>query len=76
MSPLTPRQKKVLDIIENHIAREGYAPSQQEIGRAFGFRSLGTVQNYGGWGLGTGGCAGTVERPLRHRHRRRLVGHR
>jgi repressor LexA len=46
MSPLTPKQKKILDFIENHLAREGYAPSQQEIARAFGFRSLGTVQNY------------------------------
>ncbi|MEJ2698463.1 MAG: transcriptional repressor LexA [Desulfuromonadales bacterium] len=46
MSPLTPKQKKVLDFIETHIYREGYAPSQQEIARAFGFRSLGTVQNY------------------------------
>ena len=46
MSPLTPKQKKVLDFIEQHIAREGYPPAQQEIARAFGFRSLGTVQNY------------------------------
>ena len=43
---LTPKQKKVLDFIQSHIDREGYPPSQQEIARAFGFRSLGTVQNY------------------------------
>ncbi len=46
MSPLTPKQKKVLDFIEGHLDREGYPPSQQEIAAAFGFRSLGTVQNY------------------------------
>jgi len=46
MSPITPKQKQVLDFIETHIAREGYSPSQPEIARAFGFKSLGTVQNY------------------------------
>ncbi len=46
MSPLTPKQKKILDFIQSFSEREGYAPSQQEIASAFGFRSLGTVQNY------------------------------
>jgi len=46
MSPLTPKQKKILDFIEAFSGREGYPPSQQEIAKAFGFRSLGTVQNY------------------------------
>lgn len=46
MSPLTPKQKRLLDFIAAFTEREGYAPSQQEIARAFGFRSLGTVQNY------------------------------
>lgn len=46
MSPLTPKQKRILDFIENYLTANGYAPSQQEIARAFGFRSLGTVQNY------------------------------
>ncbi len=46
MSPLTPKQKKVLEFIETHLDQEGYPPSQQEIARAFGFSSLGTVQNY------------------------------
>jgi len=46
MSPLTPKQKKILDFIESFSSREGYPPSQQEIAKAFGFRSLGTVQNY------------------------------
>ncbi len=46
MSPLTPKQKEVLDFIESFSAGNGYPPSQQEIARAFGLRSLGTVQNY------------------------------
>jgi repressor LexA len=46
MSPLTPKQKQILDFIEDYSAREDYPPSQQEIAHAFGFRSLGTVQNY------------------------------
>jgi repressor LexA len=46
MSPLTPKQKKVFEYIARHIEEQGFAPSQQEIARAFGFRSLGTVQNY------------------------------
>jgi repressor LexA len=46
MSPITPKQKKILEFIRSHVEREGYPPSQQEIARALGFRSLGTVQNY------------------------------
>ena len=46
MTPLTPKQKRFLDFIIEHTEREGYAPSQTEIARALGFRSLGTVQNY------------------------------
>jgi len=46
MTPLTPKQKQVFDFIARHIDEQGFAPSQQEIARAFGFRSLGTVQNY------------------------------
>jgi repressor LexA len=43
---LTPKQLKILTFIQSHCDREGYPPSQQEIAQAFGFRSLGTVQNY------------------------------
>ncbi len=43
---LTPKQKEILDYIESFAAEHGYAPSQQEIAQHFGFRSLGTVQNY------------------------------
>ena len=46
MTPLTPKQKQFLDFIMEHTEREGYSPSQAEIARALGFRSLGTVQNY------------------------------
>jgi len=46
MSPLTPKQKKILDYISNHLKTNGFAPSQAEIARGFGFSSLGTVQNY------------------------------
>ncbi|MBE0617221.1 MAG: transcriptional repressor LexA, partial [Proteobacteria bacterium] len=38
--------KKVLDFIRDFASARGYAPSQQEIAGRFGFRSLGTVQNY------------------------------
>src|SRR5690554_2746267 len=43
---MTPKQQQILDFITDHLERAGYPPSQQEIARAFGFRSLGTVQNY------------------------------
>ncbi|BCA81104.1 transcriptional repressor LexA [Desulfuromonas sp. AOP6] len=46
MSPLTPKQKQIFDYIRSHLDQHGYAPTQQEIARAFGFSSLGTVQNY------------------------------
>jgi repressor LexA len=46
MGILTPKQKKILNFIEFFTIREGFPPSQQEIAKAFGFRSLGTVQNY------------------------------
>ncbi|MCD4688994.1 MAG: repressor LexA, partial [Desulfuromonadaceae bacterium] len=46
MSPITPKQKQVFEFIGQHIESQGFAPSQQEIAKAFGFRSLGTVQNY------------------------------
>lgn len=43
---LTPKQKQVLSFIREYAETHGYAPTQQEIARHFGFRSLGTVQNY------------------------------
>lgn len=43
---MTPKQKQVLDFITRFRDKNGYAPSQQEIAKHFGFKSLGTVQNY------------------------------
>ncbi|MBC7691183.1 MAG: transcriptional repressor LexA [Methylotenera sp.] len=43
---LTPKQKNVLDFIHDFGSSQGYSPSQQEIAKHFGFKSLGTVQNY------------------------------
>lgn len=43
---LTPKQKDVLEFITRSSEENGYSPSQTEIARHFGFKSLGTVQNY------------------------------
>ncbi len=43
---MTPKQKRILDFIHAYRERHGYAPSQREIANAFGYRSLGTVQNF------------------------------
>lgn len=43
---LTPKQRELLEFIETSTAKNGFAPSQQEIAQHFGFSSLGTVQNY------------------------------
>lgn len=43
---LTSKQKAILDFIATYTHKHGVAPTQQDIARYFGFRSLGTVQNY------------------------------
>ena len=43
---LTRRQKQILDFVAQHIAREGYAPTIEEIGGHFGLRSLATVHKH------------------------------
>ena len=43
---LTPQQKNVLDFIEEYTDEHGFAPTQNEIANHFGFKSLGTVQDY------------------------------
>ena len=43
---LTPKQKLILDFITEFRGKHGYAPSQHEIAKHFGYSSLGTVQNY------------------------------
>lgn len=43
---LTPKQKAILDFIAEYQSLNGYSPTQQEIAQHFGYKSLGTVQNY------------------------------
>lgn len=44
--PLTPKEKSVLEFIENYISKNGYSPSFLEIKDHFGFASNNSVQNY------------------------------
>ncbi len=46
MATLTKRQKEILDFIEDRIHRDGYAPTLEEIGEAFGLRSMATVHKH------------------------------
>ena len=43
---LTRRQKEILDYVGEHISREGYAPTIEEIGHHFGLSSLATVHKH------------------------------
>ncbi len=43
---LTPKQKKLFDYLVDFERKHGFMPSQHEIAKKFGYRSLGTVQNY------------------------------
>lgn len=43
---ITPKQKALLAFICNSTAENGYAPSQREMADHFGWKSLGTVQDY------------------------------
>lgn len=43
---LTPKQRQILEFLHAYTTRNGYAPSQREIADHFGFKSLGTIQNY------------------------------
>jgi repressor LexA len=43
---LTRRQKEILDFLDKHIARKGYAPTIEEIGDHFGLSSLATVHKH------------------------------
>ncbi len=44
--PLTKRQKEILDFVDAFIADHGYAPSFEEIARAFHYSSLATVHEH------------------------------
>lgn len=45
-APLTKRQTEILGLIEHSIASNGYAPTLEEIGRAFGLTSLATIHRH------------------------------
>lgn len=46
LPPLTPKEKSVLEFIENHLLESGISPSYQEIKDHFGLASFNSVQNY------------------------------
>lgn len=46
LPPLTPKEKLVLEFIENHVLSSGVSPSYQEIKDHFGLASFNSVQNY------------------------------
>lgn len=46
LPPLTPKEKMVLEFIENHFLSSGVSPSYQEIKDNFGLASFNSVQNY------------------------------
>ena len=43
---LTKRQKEIYDFLRDYLAREGYAPSLEEIGAHFGLSSVATVHKH------------------------------
>jgi repressor LexA len=43
---LTKKQKEVLDFITEYVREHGFSPTQKEIQINFGFKSLGSVQDY------------------------------
>jgi repressor LexA len=43
---LTKKQKEVLDYITEYVRENDYSPTQKEIQEHFGFKSLGSVQDY------------------------------
>ncbi len=46
MATLTKRQREIFDYIEDCIQKRGYAPTLEEIGSAFGLRSMATVHKH------------------------------
>lgn len=43
---LTKRQKEIYDFLREYLAREGYAPSLEEVGAHFGLSSVATVHKH------------------------------
>ncbi len=60
LPPLTPKEKLVLEYIEEHILSSGVSPSYQEIKDHFGLASFNSVQNY----LKQLTAKGYIENPL------------
>lgn len=46
LRPLTPKEKMVLEFIENYFSEAGFSPSYQEIKEHFNLASFNSVQNY------------------------------
>ncbi len=46
LSPLTPKQRKMLDFLSEAITQQGYAPSFEEIAEQFNYQSLATVHEH------------------------------
>lgn len=60
LPPLTPKEKLVLEFVEEHILSSGVSPSYQEIKDHFGLASFNSVQNY----LKQLTAKGYIENPL------------
>src|SRR2546423_346851 len=43
MKDLTPRQRQILEFVDDEVRRRGYPPSVREIGKAVGLTSTSTV---------------------------------
>ena len=43
---LTKRQKELVDYLDSHITKRGYAPTLEEIGQHFGLSSLATIHKH------------------------------
>ena len=43
---LTPKEKRILDFIAQFTTQVGYTPSQHEIAKEFGYKSLGSIQQF------------------------------
>ena len=66
---LTKRQKELFDYLDDHIARMGYAPTLEEIGKHFDLSSLATVHKH----LTNLEAKGLIRRKLNHSRAIELV---
>lgn len=70
MEAITPKQRQVYEFMNTFERERGFAPSQQEIATHFGFKSLGTVQDY----LNRLSRAGYIARPKYGTRAARAIG--